>query len=73
MSLSHKGGGASVPGWLGRGWDHGVATGSRRDRRASDGLPCGRRMVHFSDGVFCGIAPDVVQDQWPACVGGRML
>jgi hypothetical protein len=30
-------------------------------------------MVHFSDGVFCGIAPDVVQDQWPACVGGRTL
>jgi hypothetical protein len=53
--------------------DRRPATGSRRDRRASDGLPCGRRMVHFSDGVYCGIAPDVVQDQWPACVGGRTL
>ena len=47
--------------------------GSRRDRRSSDGVPCGRRMVHFSDGVFCGIAPDVAQDQLPACVGGRTL
>jgi hypothetical protein len=42
--------------------DRRPATGSRRDRRASDGLPCGRRMVHFSDGVFCGIGPDVAED-----------
>jgi hypothetical protein len=38
------------------------ANGRRRDRWASDGRRCGRRMVRFSDGVFCGIAPDVAED-----------
>jgi hypothetical protein len=43
--------------------DRRSATGDRQSARSAGERwrACGRRMVHFSDGVFCGIVPDVAE------------